>query len=237
MFTLTPLPQIEQIMAQHVQEPSKRVAQHKLAKDVLEIVHGSLLAEEAESQHRQVFKRPSVPDMPKAAKSINPDVSSALNRFALQTNFSNAPLINCTLPESLVRGQPIARVLYAAGLVSSRSEGHRLAAKRGAYIGSRPGQIGGMRDELTFTPIVNWRPEDTEKYIINGDMLILRVGKWKVKIVKIISDADFKKQDLSAPGWKEELDPKEEAEISRRGTSKKEKRRHRRYGPTQASKP
>ena len=207
MFTFLPLPQIEQMMAQHVQEPSKRVAQHKLAREVLEIVHGPLLAGEAESQHRQMFKRTLVSNNHEAKSSTNPDISSALNLHAPQTNSSNAPPINCTLPSSLVRGQPMARVLYAAGLVSSRSEGNRLASKRGAYIGSRPGQVGGMGDTLTFTPILNWNPENTEKYIIDGDLLILRVGKWKVKTVKIISDADFEKRGLNAPGWKEELDP------------------------------
>jgi len=51
---------------------------------------------------------------------------------------------------------------------------------------------------------MNWNPQETEKYIIGDDLLILRVGKWKVKIVKIISDEEFEKKGLTAPGWKEE---------------------------------
>ena len=140
----------------------------------------------------------TVDDTPK-----NPDISSSLNRHAPITTSTTAPAPHVILPKSLIYNQPIARVLYAAGLVSSRSEGHRLASQRGAYIGSKPGQKGGMGDSLEFTPIVNWKPEMTEQFIVDGNLLVLRVGKWKVKMVKIVSDEEFEEGELDAPGWKE----------------------------------
>ena len=60
-----------------------------------------------------------------------------------------------------------------------------------------------MGDALTFTPVMNWHPEQTEKYVIDGNLLILRVGKWKVKVVRIVSDEEYEGMGLDAPGWKE----------------------------------
>ena len=223
LFTFMPISDIRSLIAEHEKQPSKRIAQSKLALEVLEIIHGVTIAKEAEAQHALLFRPVSVSklletkDAQKAeaemggaadaitSKTAKPsDVSSALNAYAPQTNSINAPSYNAMLPKSLVYKQPIARVLWSAGLVASKSEGHRLAAKRGAYIGSRPSASGSMSDHLDFSPCMNWNPEDTEKYIIGKDLLILRVGKWKVKMIRIISDEDFEKRGLTAPGWKEE---------------------------------
>ncbi|KAK4692532.1 hypothetical protein P7C71_g4697, partial [Lecanoromycetidae sp. Uapishka_2] len=60
-----------------------------------------------------------------------------------------------------------------------------------------------MGDQVDFTPAANWAASETAKYLIGDDTLILRVGKWKVKVIKIISDQEFHKQGLTAPGWTE----------------------------------
>jgi tyrosyl-tRNA synthetase len=86
-------------------------------------------------------------------------------------------------------------------MVSSRSEGHRLIANKGAAVGSKSGS-GTMDDGLSYMPIKTWPGQDTEKFIIDDSLLILRVGKWKVKIVKIVSDEEFEDRGLNAPGWK-----------------------------------
>ena len=79
-----------------------------------------------------------------------------------------------------------------------------MVAKKGAYIGARPGSTGTMGEQVDFSPAANWEGKETEKYIIGGDTLIIRVGKWNVKIIKIISDEEFEEKGLSAPGWKED---------------------------------
>lgn len=205
-------------MEHHISQPSKRIAQHKLAYEVLEIVHGPMLAMEASQQHRSLFpQRAAVTPPAKPVLSSNPDVSVRLNPKAPQTTFTNAPSPRLTLPYSLIWNQPMSRVLWSAGLVSSRSEGHRLCQKEGAYIGSRPGDSGAMGDQLDFTPAKNWVPSDTNKYIIDNELLILRVGKWKMKVIKIVSDGEFERMGLTAPGWKEN---DEQIQISSSGTRK-----------------
>jgi len=207
LFTFDSLDALEEIMAEHEKEPSRRVAQHKLAREVLAIVHGQTVAKETEQEHRSMFKRPTIatPQTPAENNGRNPpDINRHLNEKAPIVNADNAPSHNLVLPRSLVINHTISRVLYHAGLVASRSEGHRMVAKKGVYLGSRPGASGTMSDQVEFSPAANWEASETEKYLIGGDTLILRVGKWKVKIIKIISDEDYEKQGLSAPGLKDE---------------------------------
>ena len=199
-------------MQEHEAQPSKRIAQHRLALDVVELVHGATLAREAEHQHSLIFNPNLISNPISITKPAegnvqkSEDANALLNPLAKPVTSQNAPSPHTTLPRSLVYKQPFSRVLYAAGLVSSRSEGHRLISKGGAYVGSRPSNAGPIKNQLDYTPIQNWSADETEKFVIGDDLLLLRVGKWKVKIAKIVSDEEFEYRGLTAPGWKE--DPK-----------------------------
>lgn len=203
------------MMFKHNEDASKRIAQHNLAHEVLCLIHSEKEAKEAAAQHAQLFRRkPTIQQLSpnnsvaKAPDSGKPTViSNSLNAYAPITTVYDAPSLNITLPASLVVNQPIARVLYSAGLVASRSEGHRLCSQEGAYVGSRPTNAGTMGDELEFTPCKNWNPGDTTSHIIEGKVLILRVGKWRMKIVRIVSDEEFESKGLTAPGWPIEEKP------------------------------
>ena len=248
LFTFLPLTDVSSLVTTHMEAPHKRVAQHKLAYEVLCLVHGDKDARTARDQHAAVFEKASVstllgsatssspsstyePAHPKnygplpgpsgshtPPKSLPTDISSSLNIHAPQSNAFNTPLSHTVLPISLVKDMPIARVLYSAGLVTSRSEGHRLILKRGAYVANRPDRKkGGMPDQVDYVPIDNWKPEETMSYMIpssseeptateNADdkpigSFIFRIGKWKVRIVRIIPDSLFIKQGLTCPGW------------------------------------
>lgn len=61
-----------------------------------------------------------------------------------------------------------------------------------------------MSDALDFTPIKPWASHKTEEFILDDCLLFLKIGKWKFKIVKIVSDEEFVKSGLSAPGWNAE---------------------------------
>ncbi|KAL8784010.1 MAG: hypothetical protein Q9195_009220 [Heterodermia aff. obscurata] len=209
LFTFMTLANIQVLMSKHRMDASRRIAQHKLAYEVLCLVHSVADAKEAEQQHSQLFTRnPTLQQLsvsnnsqPTPENSKPEVISNSLNKMAPITTVFDSPSLNVTLPASLVVDQPIARVLYAAGLVASRSEGHRLCAQEGAYVGSRPSDGGTMGDNLEFTPCKNWQPTDTTKHIIDGKVLMLRVGKWRMKIVHLISDQEFDAKGLTAPGW------------------------------------
>ena len=215
LFTFLPMSVIKSTMEEHEQDQSKRVAQHKLAYEFVELAHGLGDAKEAERQHRQLFsKQLSVKDLRGPATEdratavgnagYSTDVNNSLNKYAPQTNVENMGPKRMTLPRSLVVDQPLSRILWSAGLVSSRSEAVRLINNRGAHIGSTSDRMGrDMGDGLSFAPISSWKPYETSRFIIDSNLLILRVGKWKVKIIDIVSDEEFEKSGLTVPGWKE----------------------------------
>lgn len=211
-----PLPKIAEIMEEQNKDPSKRVAQHALARDFVELIHGSVEAEKVEIEHRQAFSktplkitRPGPSDFA-SSKSNTGFWNPAADPKAKPTTFDTMPSPHVILPESLVYDQFLHKVLWSAGLVASKGEGHRVAVNNGAYVGSRPDNRGKMEDSVSYTPIKIWPPERTKDFILEGGILILRIGKWKVKIVKIISDKEFEARGLTAPGWKEDPDPKKQ---------------------------
>lgn len=202
-------------MEKHRQDPSKRVAQHMLAREFVELIHGPEASQNAEAEHRQIFKLKSS-SRAQSNATATPENGSigdwnpgGGDKYAPKTNAFKMPSPNATLPRSLVYNQPIHKVLWSAGLVSSRSEAHRLVVNNGASVGSRADHKGNMSDDLAFTPIKTWEGKDTNKFIIDGNLIILRIGKWKLKIVRIISDEEFEDRGLTAPGWKEEEQVKE----------------------------
>ncbi|KAL3466027.1 hypothetical protein BJX64DRAFT_251518, partial [Aspergillus heterothallicus] len=223
MFTFVPLSTISKIMEAHANDPSKRIAQHALAYEFTELVHGVMEAKTTAAQHRHLFRArdstaeptplpmkverrrlpPGKHPKPSTATFIN---AQAGNPWAPSLSFANMPSTKVTLPRSLVYNTPFSKVLWSAGMVSSKNEGHRIIANKGAYVGSRPGirkqMVGGnMPDQLTFTPIHSWESHRTEEFIENGDIMFLRLGKWKLKIVNIVPDEEFRKLGLEAPGW------------------------------------
>ena len=208
-------------MEEHNKAPSKRVAQHKLAQEVLKLVHGNTLAAQAEQEHSMMFSKPITPN---SQADADGNISMGnVNKAVPGANANFTPTTSLVLPRSLIYNQSIDRVLYHAGLAASRSEGHRLVKQKSAYLGARPSGTGTMGQQVDFSPATVWAGKETEKYIIGGDTLILRAGKWKVKVIKIISDEEFEEKGLSAPGWKEDKPEKPLRDDLRRmkGWSKK----------------
>ena len=189
-------------MEEQNKAPHKRIAQHKLAQEVLRIVHGEQVAIKAEQEHRKIFTKSFdlAPQNEDYGEQSTEDVEKTMPILGHDT----APTQTLVLPKSLVYGQRMSRVLYHAGLAPSRSEGHRMVTKGGVYIGARPGGTGTLGEQVDYSPAADWEGKETEKYVLGGNTLILRLGKWKVKIVKIISDEEFEEKGLSAPGWKDD---------------------------------
>ena len=219
MFTFLPVSEIAKIMEEQNKDPSTRVAQHALAAEFVELIHGKEEADAVALQHRQLFRprsstaeptplprTPNAPGGHPQSPTFGFSNPQSGNKYAPQTNFANMPSVNVTLPRSLVYGQTFNKILWSAGLVTSKAEGFRIVNNKGAYVGSRPGNSGAMEDQLTFTPITSWKAEETEKFIHDGTHLFLKLGKWKFKIVNIVSDEEFKARGLTAPGWEPESD-------------------------------
>lgn len=171
LFTFVTNDQIAAIMIEHRADPGKRIAQHLLASEVLELVHGPEEAIRTREEH-ETMRRPTV--------------ASLMNQNAGNTDTQQAAAANqhIALPKSLVLDAPFSRILYHAGLVATKSEGARAISKGGAYVAT---YTQGTESELNFVPIKDQRPADIASLSIDG-ILILRLGKWKVRVIKVLDD-------------------------------------------------
>ncbi|KAI6714139.1 hypothetical protein JHW43_003360 [Diplocarpon mali] len=203
MFTFMPLEQIDALVKEHMQSPSQRKAQHKLAQELIELVHGAEEARAAESQHILINRPGYVP--------IQTPGDSHVFVEGKEIELKKKPEFNLELPRSLICKKHIGNILMAVGLVESRSEGQRLVNSGGAYIaGSSGDKMEAMNDgHVSWHKIHNWLPEDTQKYLIHDDLLMFRKSKHNVRIVKVVSDEDYVLSSQEYPGmdpvWRDEV--------------------------------
>ncbi|OTA95029.1 hypothetical protein M434DRAFT_237169 [Hypoxylon sp. CO27-5] len=193
LFTFLPLGEINKIMEQHNQDPSKRHAQHALAYEVVALVHGLEEATNTRDRHKGLFSKG------------NTVVSSFPEDRTPTANVASAFQIDIKLPESLILGKSISRILYAAGLADSTSDATRLAQHQGAYVAGAPGQPAATNKglsygDLTFTPIKTWFPQDTKNFLVDGKLLILRRGKHFVRVIEMVSDKEWEDSGMMYPG-------------------------------------
>lgn len=188
LFTFMPLDKIQDVMQIHQADFSKRHAQHILAFEVLSLVHGSQKALQEAQQHQFRFggQLPHVVPEPSAESGI--------------VTPNNAPRIDIQLPRSVMDLSP-AKLIRAAGLASSNTEGQRLVSDQGVYVAAQPGQDRGLvPGNLSWTPMKLWYPHETAKFLIDGRILILRRGKHNVRIVELVSDDEWKASGKFYPG-------------------------------------
>ncbi|KAI4721882.1 tyrosyl-tRNA synthetase [Aureobasidium sp. EXF-10727] len=181
LFTFLPLHHISAVMAEHQTDPSQRKAQHLLAHEVVDLVHGSEEAEKTANQHK-FSRRPNLQSLQSEAETGN----EGLNRVFL--------------PHSLVYNKPPARILYHAGLAKSNSDGTRMVNSGGAYIGSA---TDSNDSELEFRSLKGVTAAAIMEMVEQNNVLVLRTGKWNVKLIEIISDGEYEQKGLNAPGWEE----------------------------------
>ncbi|KAK5126550.1 hypothetical protein LTR85_009484 [Meristemomyces frigidus] len=191
LFTFIPTTHITSVMAEHAADPGKRIAQHFLASEVLELVHGRQEAMNTQKEH-QALRNPNM-------ASLGLGCKTSPGADALNTD-------RAVLPSSLIFDTPFSRILYHAGIAQSKSEGARMVAKGGVYVAT-PAPPTAVREDggdtnLHFIQLRDQKPEEVRKYIMDG-LLMLRVGKWKVRVIEVIEDAEFDGQKLDAPGWSE----------------------------------
>ena len=219
LLTFMPLPKISSIMDNHRKDESQRLAQHSLAFDFVELVHGLEAARNAEQQHKAAFSKDlSFSDVKaqlreKPDKKLLPDgrpadLHPSLNKHAAPLNMDSVGDLNIKLPRSLVVQQPLPRILWSAGLAASRSEGQRLINNKGVYVG---GKIGTDGNPAPMEDLVEYIPAKSEKWnyiepLVIDNILVLRTGKWKKKFIQIVSDEEYDASGETCPGWKEETE-------------------------------
>jgi tyrosyl-tRNA synthetase len=114
MFTTVSLESIEATMAEHRRDPTQRVAQRQLAREVTALVHGQPEAERADVISRGAF-----------------DLTQNLDPLLLKTQEDRLPTTHLPAQTLPIRAVELAA---RAGLVGSISAGTRLARQGGLYV-------------------------------------------------------------------------------------------------------
>ncbi len=169
-------------MEEHQLNPGERKAQHLLASEVLELVHGREEASKTRAEH-EASRNPTLATF--SGPSHSTSSPGPFERTAQNDRIQ--------LPKSLVVNTPFARILYHAGLVSSKSEGARLIAKGGVYVASSTDD-----ENLVWTQIKDQKPEDVASLLLDR-LLMLRLGKWKVRTIEIVDDYPAEKEADESP--------------------------------------
>ncbi|KAJ4358441.1 tyrosyl-tRNA synthetase [Didymosphaeria variabile] len=229
LFTFLPIQHIDLVMENQRQDESKRTAQHILAKEVVELAHGAEDAKKAEAAHKEAFSqgthtfslsglRRTLEMISKQDQMDNVDVNE-LELLAYKKAYACSPQATTgtttedskkdasnvvTLPLSLLAEGSFPRVLHAAGLVSSKSEGHRLIAKRGAYVvlpnsGSVENPYGLKWEQIPEAISTT----DPNHYLLDWEALVIRSGKSKIQVCRIVTEEQFENEGLTCPGWEE----------------------------------
>lgn len=115
VFTLLPKKEVEQIMAEQKTDPSKRVAQKRLAEEVTTLVHG---------------------DSGGAADNVTKYLTSQV--FLTDAKEEDIAAIRAEIPTAKTSGQgPIVEALVQSGLATSNSDARRLLASGAVYINGK----------------------------------------------------------------------------------------------------
>ncbi|KAH9897563.1 tyrosyl-tRNA synthetase [Xylariomycetidae sp. FL2044] len=205
LLTFLPMQTIQGHMDAHKQDPSKRRPHHALALEVVGLAHGLKEAQAVQEHHRQLFGKADDAATTSAggwdrAVPIYPDINKA-QAADLAPRFR----IDIQLPEKLILGSSLARIVRSAGFANSATEANKLLKQQGIYVGGAPGrksaiQPGMQPGHLTFTPAKAWFPEDTRNFLIDGKILILRRGKHFVRVIEMVSNKEWEASGKSYPG-------------------------------------
>jgi tyrosyl-tRNA synthetase len=241
LFTFLSLDEIKLLMGQQRQDESKRVAQHILAKEIVELAHGAKAAKTAESAHKEAFSHGtntfSVGALRHSLSGINgADTSSGVhpnqgdqallaykkayaassNTQAIAESTRESPKSSgdniVTLPAAMLQPGSFPRVLHAAGLASSKSEAHRLIAKKGAYVVVPNSGSPDTPSALQWITIETSATANPSHFLVDWEALVLRSGKSKIQICRVIPDEQFEAEGLTCPGWEGQKTVKSEAE-------------------------
>lgn len=162
-------------MADHNLNPGKRKAQHLLASEVLELVHGREEASKTQAEH-QAMRNPSFSSGSEHKSNSNESTSGSQQQRMI-------------LGRSQVQGIPLYRVLHNAGLAATKSEAARLVSTGGVYVATKSSGNGqsGSGEETSFVQLKDSQAVDVDQFLVN-DQLILRLGKWKVRVIQVVEN-------------------------------------------------
>ncbi|KAF1817016.1 hypothetical protein P152DRAFT_407275 [Eremomyces bilateralis CBS 781.70] len=208
IFTFLPLENVDEVMESHNLDRSKRIAQHELAKQVTNLVHGTPIANRMSMLHSLMFQ-PITREGLRAFVAAFPNVKEPSDKKSDKKDKkadkkgdnekNDSPIVNkegvvVTIRKSSLDELPPARLLGQLGFenIGSVSAASRLIAAGGVYIGCLP-SAEGASDEDAGEVVTFKRFKDVgldsaaewEKFMVEG-VLLVRSGKKGFRIIHVI---------------------------------------------------
>lgn len=210
-------------MARQAQDPSKRLAQHILAREIVELAHGAAAAQQAITAHKDAFGqgahtfsllslRNSIAEhkstvvaakegMGKMDKELfeykKAYAASSTTQSVSDTTSEQQKNVNeniVTLPLSMLQPGSFPQILHAAGLASSKSEANRMIANNGAYVVVPNSGPSENPTALKWSRIKPEKDVDPNHYLVDWEALVLRSGKTKIQICRVVRDDKLEKK-------------------------------------------
>ena len=155
LFTLLPLEEVDEIMQKHHDNPSKRLANHKLAAEMTHMVHGEDELKSVLFATRLLFPQ----DFDQSINLTADAILSAFKKTVIQ------------LPRAQVIDQKVTSLLRDCKLVKSGKEASQLISSGGLY----------RLDER----ITNPHEVISDTWLIDGEVLLLRKGRNQFLVVQV----------------------------------------------------
>jgi tyrosyl-tRNA synthetase len=142
-------------MRQHIQVPEKRIAQHLLAREFVELVHSAEDAAVAQEKHKS---------------------------RSGTAHGSAVPTTDLRLPADEVISQPYPFLIHAAGLAETRSRATKLVESGGAYLIDVTGHAIKVEKGATVAEndFISVSKDGREQRF-----LMIRAGKWKTRTIEV----------------------------------------------------
>lgn len=164
-FTLLPILAIDGISAKHEADPGLRLAQRILAREVVDLLHGSGYGQEMAYVTGFLFPTPDQPfnDEVSAEKLISVLGKSGILQSLSLNEFSNSDDLKMS-------------TLLATVFGKSKRETKNLIQSGGVYLGLDRTQFEDPEDVVLF---------DKLNHLIEGRLLLVRVGKQQYHVVDV----------------------------------------------------
>ncbi|KAK9454574.1 hypothetical protein V1511DRAFT_522185 [Dipodascopsis uninucleata] len=160
MLTFLPIDEISELMKLHSQNESLRIAQHALAKEVTDLVHGVGYGERAQVASRTLYPSQGLSDTTYSADTI----INALREDGHLKQASSCDII----------GTSLGKVLRDFSLGRSRRALAAMASQGGVYVGPKLQKVYDIDIAIS------------NDWLIDNRLLLARVGKSDFLILELI---------------------------------------------------
>lgn len=142
---------------------------------------------------------PTLAALQSGAKSTEQQNDGSNTQTAVSNDGDAAVVQRILLPESLVLNKSPSEILHAASLAKSKSAAARLVSAGTLYAAMPKGFDASsaepvtdvMNAELRFVKQTTNIPKGLDSFTQPGNLLVLRLGKWRIRIIEVVPDAEY----------------------------------------------